>query len=153
MKTTRLNVRWKKKQTQIVTLILARKYGRFGKCAIRSLGRGDLRRSWATANPDPSHGFANGKRIPGLKLDHPPATGRHACPGPLFLTGGRQHIHHHRTASSCFAGAGALAGRLPTRSLRYDLRKLRAKGLIKKDPSFPPLSAAAQRLPDSVWYS
>ena len=38
----------------------------------------------------------NGRRVPGLKLDHPTATRRHACAGALCQRGCRRPFHHHR---------------------------------------------------------
>jgi hypothetical protein len=78
---------------------------------------------------------ATGKRIPGLKLDNPRQLAlMHALvrfaqipPANTFSTG---EIYPHVIAAlSCTAEQYSLA------SLRYDLSKLRAKGLVEKLPS------------------
>ena len=76
----------------------------------------------------------NGKRIPGLKLDHPRQLAvmsslvrfSHVAAGDTFTTAELQA-----------AAAGALGisiEKLPLGGLRYELWKLRAKGLIEKLP-------------------
>ena len=78
--------------------------------------------------------LANGKRIPGLKLDHPrPLAVMHAL--VRFA---------HIAASSTFAtpeiyphvreALGLVPSEYQLSSLRYDLWKLRAKGLVEKVP-------------------
>src|SRR5271166_1025628 len=77
---------------------------------------------------------ATGKRIPGLKLDNPRQLAlMHALvrfaqipPANTFSTG--EIYPHVITALSCTAEQYSLA------SLRYDLSKLRAKGLVEKLP-------------------
>jgi hypothetical protein len=90
------------------------------------IDRGELRR---LAEPTVT---AAGKRIPGLKLDHPRQLAlmhalvrfAHVAAGNTFTTA---EIHPHVIeALGCRPDAYTLA------SLRYDLSKLRAKGLITK---------------------
>ena len=89
-----------------------------------------------------------GKRIPGLKLDHPRQLAvMHAlvrfsslAAGSTFTTA---ELHPHVLRALGLSAADYKLG-----SLRYDLWKLRAKRSDQKDSSFPPLSAAAQRLSD-----
>jgi hypothetical protein len=78
---------------------------------------------------------ANGKRIPGLKLDQPRQLAlmhalvrfAHIAAGNTFTTA---DIHPHVLAAlDCKSDAYTLA------ALRYDLSKLRAKGLIAKVPN------------------
>ena len=76
----------------------------------------------------------SGKRIPGLKLDNPRQLAlMHAlvrfaqiAVAGTFSTG---EIHPHVTAT-----LGGTAERCSLSSLRYDLSKLRAKGLVEKLP-------------------
>jgi hypothetical protein len=77
---------------------------------------------------------ASGKRIPGLKLDNPRQLAlmhalvrfaQIAAPG-TFSTG---EIHPHVVAA-----LGSASERYSLASLRYDLSKLRAKGLVEKLP-------------------
>ncbi len=76
----------------------------------------------------------NGKRIPGLKLDHPRQLAlmhalvrfSHIAAGSTFTTAEL----HPQTAEAL--GCSTLDYRLS--SLRYDLSKLRAKGLVQKIP-------------------
>lgn len=90
--------------------------------------RGQLRRL-----AQPTH-TASGKRIPGLKLDNPRQLAvMHAlvrfaqiAAAGTFSTG---EIHPHVTAT-----LGPTAERYSLASLRYDLSKLRAKGLVHKLP-------------------
>jgi hypothetical protein len=92
------------------------------------LDRGQLRR---LAEPTV---LPNGKRIPGLKLDHPRQLAlMHAlvrfaliAAGSTFTT---QEIHPH----TCEA-RGVSADQYSLGSLRYDLSKLRAKALVEKVP-------------------
>lgn len=91
--------------------------------------RGQLRRlAEPTITP-------TGKRIPGLRLDHPRQLAlmhalvrfAHVAAGNSFTTG---EIHPHIIkALGCSPDCYTLA------SLRYDLSKLRAKGLVAKLPS------------------
>jgi hypothetical protein len=75
---------------------------------------------------------ANGKRIPGLKIDHPRQLAvMHAlvrfaniAAGNQFLT---RDLHHHVVEA-----LGVTIHPYTLGSLRYDLLKLRAKGLVKK---------------------
>jgi hypothetical protein len=78
---------------------------------------------------------ATGKRIPGLRLDHPRQLAlmqalvrfAHVAAGNSFTTA---ELHPHVVkALGCPADAYTLA------SLRYDLAKLRAKGLVAKLPN------------------
>ena len=76
----------------------------------------------------------NGKRIPGLKLDHPRQLAvmhavvrfAHLVAGTTFTTG-----QLHREA---LAALGTSPDAYPLGSLRYDLSKLRVKGLVEKMP-------------------
>lgn len=76
----------------------------------------------------------NGKRIPGLKIDHPRQLAlmhglvrfAHIAAGGTFLT---QEIHPYTLEA---LGLSEAEYRLA--SLRYDLSKLRAKGLVEKVP-------------------
>jgi hypothetical protein len=78
--------------------------------------------------------LANGKRIPGLKLDHPRQLAlmhalvrfSHVAAGSTFTTA---DLHQHTAAA---LGCAPDAYRLS--SLRYELSKLRAKGLVEKLP-------------------
>ena len=88
----------------------------------------------------------NGKRIPGLKLDHPRQLAlMHAlvrfaniAAANTFTT---QELYPHTLkALGCAPDDYSLA------SLRYDLYKLRAKGLVTQTPTLPPLSVNAPRL-------
>jgi hypothetical protein len=77
---------------------------------------------------------ANGKRIPGLKLDHPRQMAlmhalvrfAHVAAGSTFTTG--EVYPYVVEALGCSTSTYSLA------SLRYDLSKLRAKALIEKLP-------------------
>ncbi len=90
--------------------------------------------------------LANGKRIPGLKLDHPRQLAlMHAlvrfaniAAGNTFAT--KEIYPHTVKALGCTPQDYTLA------SLRYDLSKLRAKGLVQKLPRSPPISADTTRL-------
>jgi hypothetical protein len=76
----------------------------------------------------------NGKRLPGLKLDHPRQLAvmhavvrfAHLAAGTTFTTG-----QLHREA---LAALGTSPDAYPLGSLRYDLSKLRVKGLVEKMP-------------------
>jgi DNA-binding transcriptional ArsR family regulator len=76
----------------------------------------------------------NGKRIPGLKLDHPRQLAlmhalvrfSHIAAGNTFTTAEL----HPQTAEAL----GCSTQDYPLSSLRYDLSKLRAKGLVEKLP-------------------
>ena len=76
----------------------------------------------------------NGKRIPGLKIDHPRQLAlmhglvrfAHIAAGCTFLT---QEIHPHTLEA-----LGISSAEYTLASLRYDLSKLRAKGLVEKVP-------------------
>lgn len=78
--------------------------------------------------------FPNGKRIPGLKLDHPRQLARmhalvrfaHIAAGDTFTT---RDLHDPTAAA---LGLSPVQYRLA--SLRYDLSKLRAKGLVERVP-------------------
>ena len=78
--------------------------------------------------------LANGKRIPGLKLDHPRQLAvMHAVVRFANIAGGGTF-----TTSDLYAPAldalGLNASKYSLASLRYDLSKLRAKGLVEKVP-------------------
>ena len=78
--------------------------------------------------------LANGKRIPGLKLDHPRQLAvMHAVVRFANLAAGGSI-----TTSDLYAPAldalGLHASKYSLASLRYDLSKLRAKGLVEKVP-------------------
>lgn len=76
----------------------------------------------------------NGKRIPGLKLDHPRLLAvmhalvrfAHIAAGGTFTT---RDIHSHTTKA-----LGTSLDQYSLASLRYDLSKLRAKGLVERVP-------------------
>lgn len=76
----------------------------------------------------------NGKRIPGLKLDHPRLLAvmhalvrfAHIAAGGTFTT---RDIHSHTVKA-----LGTSLDQYSLASLRYDLSKLRAKGLVEKVP-------------------
>ncbi len=78
---------------------------------------------------------ATGKRIPGLKLDHPRQLAlmhalvrfAHVAAGNSFTTA---ELHPR-----VIAALGYSAEHYPLASLRYDLAKLRAKGLVAKLPN------------------
>jgi len=90
----------------------------------------------------------SGKRIPGLKLDNPRQLAlMHAlvrfaqiAAAGTFRTG---EIHPHVTAA-----LGGTVERYTLSSLRYDLSKLRAKGLVERPPRYAPLSIAGQGIFD-----
>jgi hypothetical protein len=76
----------------------------------------------------------NGKRVPGLKLDHSrPLALMHALVRFAYLAGGNTFttadLYPHTLAA-----LGLSAAQYPLASLRYDLSKLRAKGLVEKVP-------------------
>ncbi len=78
--------------------------------------------------------LANGKRIPGLKLDHPRQLAvMHALVRFANIAAGGSF-----TTSDLYAPAldalGLNASKYSLASLRYDLSKLRAKGLVEKVP-------------------
>src|SRR5262249_33005860 len=85
---------------------------------------------------------ASGKRIPGLKLDHPRQLAlMHALVRFAHIAGGNTFTTaelHPRVV----AALGCPAKQYSLASLRYDLSKLRAKGLVVKLPDSPryPLS-------------
>jgi hypothetical protein len=92
------------------------------------IDRGQLRRlAEPTITP-------SGKRIPGLRLDHPRQLAlmhalvrfAHVAAGNTFTTA---EIHPH-----VIKALGCSAERYTLASLRYDLSKLRAKGLVTKLP-------------------
>jgi len=78
--------------------------------------------------------LANGKRIPGLKLDHPRqlavmsslARFSHVAAGDSFTTAELQ--------TAVAEALGIPVEKCPLSGLRYELWKLRAKGLIEKLP-------------------
>jgi len=78
--------------------------------------------------------YPNGKRIPGLKLDHPRQLAlmqsllrfSHIAGGGTFTTA---ELHPHSAKALGFS-----TEQYPLSSLRYDLSKLRAKGLVEKIP-------------------
>jgi hypothetical protein len=78
---------------------------------------------------------AAGKRIPGLKLDHPRQLAlMHALVRFAHIAGGNTFT----TAElhpQVIAALGCPAEQYPLASLRYDLSKLRAKGLVAKLPN------------------
>jgi hypothetical protein len=93
------------------------------------IDRGQLRRlAEPTITP-------SGKRIPGLKLDHPRQLAlmhalvrfAHIAAGSTFSTA---EIHPH-----ALEALGATARTYSLASMRYDLSKLRAKGLVVKLPN------------------
>jgi hypothetical protein len=77
----------------------------------------------------------NGKRLPGLKLDHPRQLAlmhalvrfAHIAAGNSFTTA---DLYPHTLAA-----LGLSAAQYPLASLRYDLSKLRAKALVEKVPN------------------
>ena len=92
------------------------------------LDRGELRKlSEPTVLP-------NGKRIPGLKLDHPRQLAlmhslvrfSHVAAADTFTT---KEIHSHAAEA-----LGVAAEKYSLASVRYELSKLRAKGLVEKLP-------------------
>lgn len=93
------------------------------------IDRGQLRR---LAEPTIT---ATGKRIPGLRLDHPRQLAlmhalvrfAHVAAGNSFTTA---EIHSH-----VIKALGCPSDRYTLASLRYDLSKLRAKGLVAKLPN------------------
>jgi len=78
--------------------------------------------------------LTNGKRIPGLKLDHPRQLAvmsslvrfSHVAAGDTFTTAELQ--------AAAAEALGIPADQCPLASLRYELWKLRAKGLVEKLP-------------------
>jgi len=78
--------------------------------------------------------LANGKRIPGLKTTHPRQLAlmhalvrfSHLAAGGIFTTA---ELHPY-----VLQALGCSAGDYKMGSLRYDLAKLRAKGLVEKIP-------------------
>ena len=76
----------------------------------------------------------NGKRIPGLKLGPSAATRPHARPRALCQHRGRQHFHHRRDLPAHPQSPGCVPDNYSLASLRYDLYKLSAKGLVHKLP-------------------
>lgn len=90
------------------------------------LDRGQLRQL-----AEPTH-LPNGKRIPGLKLDHPRLLAvMHALVRFAHIAGGDTFTTRdlHPTAA---AALDATPDQYRLGSLRYDLSKLRAKGLVDK---------------------
>src|SRR4029077_19890915 len=76
-----------------------------------------------------------GKRIPGLKLDHPRQLAvMHALVRFAHIAGGNTFITAE-LYSRVLAVLGCPAERYTLASLRYDLAKLRAKGLVAKLPN------------------
>ena len=110
---------------------------------------GDLHRSRPTATSSPSRpSLRSGKRIPGLKLDHPRQLAlmhalvrfAHIAAGNTFTTA---EIHPH-----VIEALGCPAERYTLASLRYDLSKLRAKGLVAKLPHSRRYQLLPQRILD-----
>jgi hypothetical protein len=91
---------------------------------------------------------SSGKRIPGLKLDHPRQLAlmhalvrfAHIAAGNTFTTA---EIH-----PVAIEALGCAAEQYSLGSLRYDLSKLRAKGLVTKIPQLSEISTPATRLLD-----
>ena len=78
--------------------------------------------------------LANGKRIPGLKLDHPRQLAvMHAVVRFANIAGGGTFTTSDLHAPALDA-LGLNASKYSLASLRYDLSKLRAKGLVEKVP-------------------
>jgi hypothetical protein len=75
-----------------------------------------------------SRDFVTGKRIPGLKLDHPSATRPDACARPLRAHRGWQYLHHCRNPPRRHRSSRCDPNRYALSSFRYDLSKLRANG-------------------------
>jgi hypothetical protein len=114
------------------------------------IDRGQLRR---LAEPTIT---STGKRIPGLRLDHPRQLAlmhalvrfAHVAAGNSFTTG---EIHPH-----VIKALGCSPDRYTPASLRYDLSKLRAKGARRQASKLPPLSTPAagildlSRLPEAL---
>jgi hypothetical protein len=92
------------------------------------IDRGELRK---LAEPTVT---ATGKRIPGLKLDHPRQLALMHALVRCAESRGRQHLHHRANAPHVIAALGCRPEAYTLASLRYDLSKLRAKGLIAKLP-------------------
>src|ERR1017187_4335518 len=90
----------------------------------------------------------SGKRIPGLKLDHPRQLAvMHSLVRFANIAGGGRF-----TTADLYAPAldalGLTEAQYSLASFRYDLSKLRAKGLVEKVPRFPSLSIGRQGLLD-----
>ena len=80
-----------------------------------------------------------GKRVPGLKLDHPRLLAvMHALVRFANIAAGN-HVHHRRTISTYSRRPRLQPGRIQPLVLRYDLSKLRAKHLVEKIASLPTL--------------
>src|SRR5438132_2164460 len=78
--------------------------------------------------------LANGKRIPGLKLDHPRQLAvMHALVRFANIAAGST-FRTSDVYAPALEALGANASRYSLASFRYDLSKLRAKGLVEKIP-------------------
>src|SRR4029077_18782752 len=87
-----------------------------------------------------------GKRIPGLKLDHPRQLAlMHALVRFAHIAGGNTFTTAE-LYSRVLAVLGCPAERYTLASLRYDLAKLRAKGLVAKLPNSRRSTPAARLL-------
>ena len=78
--------------------------------------------------------MSKGKRIPGLKIDHPRTLAvMHALVrfAPIAAGGAFTTLDLHGPASKAL---GASIDKYSLASLRYDLSKLRAKGFVEKAP-------------------
>jgi hypothetical protein len=95
---------------------------------------GDLRGSGPAPATGPTHRLPNGKRIPGLKLDHPRQLALMHALVRFSSVAGQCTF----TTAELYARTAAALETPPEHyrlsSLRYELGKLRAKGLVEKLP-------------------
>src|SRR6266705_6951453 len=87
-----------------------------------------------TSPTHPAHASSQRQTHPWSEAGSAPTVGPHALPGALLLPGRRRNLHHPRLIPANPAGPPEGTGRVQAGSLRYDLWKLRAKGLVEKIP-------------------
>jgi hypothetical protein len=101
----------------------------------RSAGHsGDVYRSRATAQTGRAHGTTEWKTYPRPEAGPPPATGADARPGPLQSHRRTEHLHDIGNLRRHLAALQVSEKDYRLASLRYDLSKLRAKGLVERIP-------------------
>src|SRR6516164_6340142 len=124
---------------------LARRWGIFLNCgrgwtasstAIWTCSKIFWRPLWTARNfaNSPNPRFSQRPTHPWSEAGSAPTVGPHALPGALLLPRRRRHLHHPRLTPANPAGTPASTGRVQAWISRYDLWKLRAKGLVEKIP-------------------
>ena len=96
---------------------------------------GDLRRSRPAAKARGADDHADRKAHSRPQARSPSATRPDARARALRPHRRRQYLHHRRNLSAVLDALGCPAERYTLASLRYDLSKLRAKGLVAKLPN------------------